>query len=213
MYCAVGRGQAHRELQEPAPEDAGTGASAAREQQPRDRDEGEGSDDQEGAAAGHRKSTGETQGKVVGYSKCALTRVEKVLSEFTDMPLSRDSVEKMMNSVNTRIQALQKFRGKLDKLEMREESQSLLIRMTTASRQMKLLHEVLLAFRAYYRDVSGGARDVLLGKLLSIETSFKSVIATVRFSMAMGLEACALEVGPCTLEVCPLAARARRGSR
>lgn len=137
----------------------------------------------------HRKNSGDTVRKVSGYIKSTLSRVEKLLSEFSDMPLSRGTVEKIMQGATKRTELLQKYRGQLRKFDISPESQSLLIRMTTACRQMKLLQELTTAFKTYYRDGSGSARDVLLSKISSIKTSFKSVIATVRSSVAMGLEA------------------------
>jgi hypothetical protein len=130
-----------------------------------------------------------TSNKVVGYAKQTLGKVDKMLASASSMLWHRDSVERMLTRLNHKMKTMNQYRGELDRLQLRGGDQSILIRMTAATRQLKVFQEVLLAMRGYFNDASDRARPKLLDSLKVIETNYASALETLKLSTEILLEA------------------------
>ena len=73
--------------------------------------------------------------------------MDKLLASVASLAWSKDSVERALARVNSKTKVMNQYRGELDRLQLRGGDQSILIRMTSATRQLKILQEVLLAMR------------------------------------------------------------------
>jgi hypothetical protein len=155
-------------------------------------DDGDGSDENaQEEHPGRKKSrqTFKTPGKVVGDAKQTLGKVDKLLASVASLAWSKDSVERALARVNSKTKVMNQYRGELDRLQLRGGDQSILIRMTSATRQLKILQEVLLAMRWYFNDSSDRARPALLDSLMAMETSYATALDTLTLSTPVMLEA------------------------
>jgi hypothetical protein len=154
-------------------------------------DNGDGSDENTQEEHPRKKSrqTFKTPAKVVGYAKQTLGKVDKLLTSVASLAWSKDSVERTLARVNGKTKVMNQYRGELDRLQLRGGDQSILIRMTAATRQLKVLQEVLLAMRWYFNDSSDRARAVLLDSLMAMETSYATALDTLTLSTPVMLEA------------------------
>jgi hypothetical protein len=112
-------------------------------------DDADGSDEQEEHPRKRSRQAFKTPAKVVGYAKQTLGKVDKLLVSVASLAWSKDSVERTLARVNAKTKVMNQYRGELDRLQLRGGDQSILIRMTAATRQLKVLQELLLAMRCY----------------------------------------------------------------
>ena len=147
-----------------------------------------------GASQGRkRRAVSKTPAKVIGYTKQTLAKVDKVLQLVTTMSWGKESTEKLYTQVTSKLAGLTQYRADLDRLQLRSGDQSILIRMTSATRQLKVVQEMLQAFRTYFRDAADTARTRLLEALSSLDKSYATAFDTIAVSTAVLLEAGSVE--------------------
>ena len=105
------------------------------------------------------------------------------------MTWGRDTTDKLFKNVNSKMSILCQHRTELDRLQMRNGEQSILIRMTSASRQLKVVSDMLVAFRAFFRDATEAGRTTLLDELSSLEKRYATAFDTIEVSTQVLLEA------------------------
>jgi hypothetical protein len=129
-----------------------------------------------------------TPAQVVGYAKQSLGKVDKLLASVRFLAWSREAVERMLARVNAKTKVMNRYSGELDRLQLRVGNQ-ILVCMTAATRQLKVLQEVLLAIRRYFNDSSDRARPMLLDTLVALERSYAAALETLTLSTPIMLEA------------------------
>lgn len=163
----------------------GSGGAHAVAEPPKDEGDSDADDHEQRR---RRKSSGITQGKKVGYAKQTLSKVSKLLEEISTMKWGRDATERAIRGISNKMTILAEYRSTLDKLHLRGDSQTILIKMTTATRQLTALQDMFLAFRQFHKDISDGARPRLLEALASVEVRYASALAGITMSTAVMLE-------------------------
>ena len=164
------------------------GGRATQGKDPEDSEQGEPSDAEPPPSKKARRSS-KTPAKVIGYAKQTLSKVEKMLKELSTLSWNRDAMDKMLAKVTSKLQVLSQYRSDLDRFQLRGNDQSIILRMTSATRQLKVLQEMLSSFRLYFRDPESTARVSLLESVTRLEKSYATAIENMQLSPAVCMEA------------------------
>jgi len=164
------------------------GGRATQGKDPEDSEEVEPSDAEPPPNKKARRSS-KTPAKVIGYAKQTLSKVDKMVKELSTLTWNRDAMDKMLAKVTSKLQVLSQYRSDLDRFQLRGNDQSIILRMTSATRQLKVLQEMLSSFHLYFRDPESTARVSLLESLTRLEKSYATVIENIQLSAAVCMEA------------------------